>query len=422
MLHELNAFQGNLKDLSEENYERFKNELFELGFSSPFHFWVNPEDNKKYILDGHQRHRVLTKLKEEGVSIPAKLPAIQVFADSFKQAKKKVLALTSAFGKMSDQGLYEFMSDAELSIDEIKTSFNFADIDMVKFEDEFFKDINVEILDSEKEDDVPEVTHDPVTKKGDIWILGNHRVMCGDSTMIDDVEKLMKGEKADMVFTDPPYNIASDSKNYASDVSKSMNDLKNSEWDKNFDIKTQLINLINSTKESSTFYVWTSHFLIQNIWDILGEFCNFTGYLVWNKPNPMPSLSKRHPTWNSELCAYGTRGSKRVVNFPSEGHFTSVRTVIKKSDGSHPTQKPQELIIPIIEFSSGKNQLILDGFLGSGSTLIACEKTNRKCYGMEIDEHYCDVIVERWQQFTGKEASLESTGQTYSEIKKAQGK
>jgi site-specific DNA-methyltransferase (adenine-specific) len=266
------------------------------------------------------------------------------------------------------------------------------------------------------EDDVPEVIH-PITRRGDVWLLGNHRLMCGDSTMIDDVEKLMNGEKADMVFTDPPYNVASDSKNFAADVSKSMMDLSNAEWDKGFEIETPTVNAILSSKDSATYYIWTSHFLFSRIIETLKKHCDFTSYLVWSNPNPMPSLSKRHPTWNTELCVYGTRGTKRVVNFPEDGHFLSCRSVIKKSDGSHPTQKPLELIEPLIDFSSGKGQLVLDLFLGSGSTLIVCEKTNRKCFGMELDEKYCDVIINRWQSYTGKKATLDTTGQTYEELK-----
>jgi len=252
-------------------------------------------------------------------------------------------------------------------------------------------------------------------------LRSQHRVMCGDSTMIDDVEKLMNGEKSDMVFTDPPYNVASDSVNFAADVSKSMNDLKNAEWDKGFEIEPPIINAVTFSKDSATYYIWTSHYLFNRIIETLKDFCDFTGYLVWSKPNPMPSLSKRHPTWNTELCVYGTRGSKRIVNFPQNGHFLSCREVIKKSDGSHPTQKPLELIEPLIEFSSGKDQLILDLFLGSGSTLIACEKTNRKCFGMELDEKYCDVIINRWQNYTGKKATLELSGQTYEELKQERG-
>ena len=236
--------------------------------------------------------------------------------------------------------------------------------------------------------------------------------MCGDSTDKADVDRLMDGQKADMVFTDPPYNVASDSKNYSKDFSgtpgkpvgeqQAMKKLANSEWDKNFKIEYALDRLVDSVSENTTMYIWTSHFLINDIWQHLKDF-GYTNYLVWAKPNPMPSLSKRHPAWNTELCVYASRGVRRVVNYPSEGHFLSCREVVKKSDGSHPTQKPIDLITPIIEFSSNAGQLVLDLFLGSGSTLIACEKTDRQCYGMEIDPHYCSVILKRYQDYSGKE-------------------
>ncbi len=299
-----------------------------------------------------------------------------------------------------------------------------AELDLAKINQDFLdlgpdlnvdwlgiKDFVIEPLDKLEpqcdEDEVPEHV-EPKTKRGDIYKLGNHRLMCGDSTMIDDVEKLMNGEKADMVFTDPPYNIASDSKNYVGEIRPdSYGKLKNAEWDKNFDINAPLANAMAVCEDSVTLYVWTSQFLIQKIWDNLNEWCDFTCYLVWSKTNPMPSLSKRHPTWNTELCVYATRGTKRVVNFPIGENFLSCRTISQKTnDRLHPTQKPIELIQPLIEFSSGANQKILDPFGGSGSTLIACEKTNRKCFMMELDAHYCDVIVARWEKYTGKKAEL----------------
>jgi DNA modification methylase len=268
------------------------------------------------------------------------------------------------------------------------------------------------------EDEVPEVVH-PITRKGDLWLLGNHRLMCGDSTMIDDVEKLMNGEKADMVFTDPPYNIASDSKNIASSVSKSMNDLKNSEWDKNFIIEDALNNIVPFI-ENGSIYVWTNHFLFQRIMDHLKSFTKFQGWCVWSKPNPMPSLMKRHWTWNMEICCYATIG-KHVFNASEGKHDLALWSFNKKSDGSHPTQKPIELCEHPIIKSSNEKSLIMDLFLGSGSTLIACEKNNRKCFGMELDEKYCDVIINRWQNYTGKKAVLESTNQTYEELKLERG-
>jgi len=241
---------------------------------------------------------------------------------------------------------------------------------------------------------------------GDLYILGNHRVMCSDNTMIDQVEKLMNGEKADMVFTDPPYNVASDSTHIASKgdnkwLGKAHKNLSKSEWDKDFDIIPSLNSIMSICADSVTVYVWTSQFLIQKIWDHLNEWCDFTGYCVWSKTNPMPSLSKRHWTFNSELVVYATRGTKRVVNFPDGENALSVWSIPKKSDGTHPTQKPIYLCEHAIKFSSGEHQLIIDLFGGSGSTLIACQKTNRKCYMMELDPHYIDVIVSRWCKYTG---------------------
>lgn len=214
----------------------------------------------------------------------------------------------------------------------------------------------------------------------------------------------MNGEKADMVFTDPPYNVASESKNFAKDKSKSMKDLSNAKWDKDFKISPALDRIRESSKDNCTFYIWTSHWLVQDIWNHLNDWCDYTNYCVWAKPNPMPSLSKRHWTWGTELCVYGSIGSKRTVNFPSQGHALNWWNDTKYSDGSHPTQKPIEICERPIIFSSNASQTVLDLFLGSGSTLIACEKTNRKCYGMEIDPHYCDVILTRWEKYSGKQA------------------
>lgn len=295
------------------------------------------------------------------------------------------------------------LADINLDIGDLDPGF---DIEMLGF-----KDFHVEPADKYADQDADAIPEnvEPKTKLGDLYLLGDHRLLCGDSTDILQVERLMNGEKADLVSMDPPYNIGSDSKNYAADVSKSMEDLKNSEWDKNFSIEPALDCLIPVVSDSVTIYVWTSQFLIQKIWDHLNAWCDFTSYCVWSKPNPMPSLTKRHWTWSTELCVYGTRGSKRKVNFPEDGHASNVWQFVKKSDGTHPTQKPISLLEHHIKFSSDPGQKVLDLFGGSGSTLIACEKTNRKCFMMELDPHYCDVIVARWEKFTGKTAVLSSS-------------
>lgn len=251
-----------------------------------------------------------------------------------------------------------------------------------------------------EEDEVPEVSEEePKSKLGEVYQLGRHRLMCGDSTKIEDVEKLMNGQKADMVFTDPPYNIAGESQNFASDVSKSMKDLKNSEWDKNFNPEDFLNLLPLVVAEDATIYIFTSHFLFGDVYKQLKTWNDFVLYCVWSKPNPMPSLSKRHWTWNTELCLYATRG-KHTFNFPNEGHELSTWTTTKESDGSHPTQKPIELCVKPISKSSSSGDLVIDPFGGSGSTLIACEQLDRTCYMMEIDPKYCDVIRKRYWKFT----------------------
>lgn len=210
-----------------------------------------------------------------------------------------------------------------------------------------------------------------------------------------------------MVFTDPPYNHASDNKGVAASVSKAHAGLMASDWDKGFSFSTVSERIEQSLSENATVYVCTSWHLAGEIWQWMSKRSSCSGYCVWHKPNPMPSLMKRHWTWASELVCYATFG-KHTFNFPKDGHASNVWTFTKKSDGSHPTQKPIEVCEHAISHSSKTKHLVLDLFLGSGSTLIACEKTGRKCYGLEIDPHYCSVIIERWQQFTGKEAKLAS--------------
>lgn len=238
------------------------------------------------------------------------------------------------------------------------------------------------------EDDVPEPPPKPITKLGDVWLLGNHRVMCGDSTMIDDVEKLMNGEKVDMVFTDPPYGMSAVSssgvlkKKYSSDI---MGDSDT-----------------NSARDS--FNLSISKFPnAHQVWWGANYYCEFLpgseGWIVWDKNNGQSDQT------DCELAWTNFRSVVRQFTHSSE-----------KTNRVHPTQKPVSLIEWTWERFKCDPSIILDLFLGSGSTLIACEKTNRKCYGMELDERYCDVIIKRWEKFTGKDAILEGTGETYKEL------
>jgi hypothetical protein len=199
---QLIPFQGNLKDLSEENYEKLKGEILSLGFSEPFSAWRSEE--KLHLLNGHQRHRVISKMIAEGYNCP-KLPISLVEADSFEEARRKVLALTSQYGEITGQGLYEFAMDSGLTPEEIKARFRFPELNLDSWELEFFKDNSADPQCDE--DEAPEPPANPVTRPGDVYQIGRHKLICGDATVVTDVERLMNSKLCDMVWTDPPYNV-----------------------------------------------------------------------------------------------------------------------------------------------------------------------------------------------------------------------
>lgn len=236
---------------------------------------------------------------------------------------------------------------------------------------------------------------------GDLWQLGDHRLICGDCTDPATVARVMQGERAGMVFTDPPYNVASESRNYAADRSKSMQALANAAWDHDFDIKTLFPALESVMANDCAVYVCTSHWLVQTIWEWMWGWSDFCFYNVWCKPNPMPSLSKRHWTWATELIAYAVRGH-HVANFPADGHALNWWAIPKQKETDHPTEKVLAVPARAIEFSSNAGDLVFDGFLGSGTTLIACEQLGRKCRAVEISPAYVAVALERWATATNK--------------------
>jgi DNA modification methylase len=267
------------------------------------------------------------------------------------------------------------------------------------------------------EDDVPEIKEEAICKTGEIWLLGNHRLMCGDSTLIDSVDRLMNGEKADMVFTDPPYNLAEKTQGIASHAptNKQNKKLMDCEWDKSFKFNLVCDCLWSNISENCSIYVCCSHYTAPDIWKWMQETFKFYSYCIWSKPNPFPSLMKRHWAFNSEIICYATSGT-HTFNYPEYGNELSVWNIAIGEGGLHPTQKPVAVPQHAILHSSNENFIILDLFGGSGTTLIACEKTNRKCFMMEIAPVYCDVIIKRWQTFIGKDAILESSQQTFNEL------
>ena len=266
------------------------------------------------------------------------------------------------------------------------------------------------------EDDVPEVTETPVSKVGDIWLLGEHRVMCGDSVSVKDVGLLMNGETADMCFTDPPYLMdftggihADGSKSFNAKHGEILNDKMSKQDGENF---LDDINLTIKNNVSGAFYITFYRLGIDGYFNSLERVgLKYRSLIIWNKGNHTLSNSDYMSMY--EPIFYGWVNDHKFYGGNNGMDIWDIKRT-KKND-LHPTMKPVELIEKALDGGSKKDDLVLDIFLGSGSTLIAAEKKGRKCYGMELDPKYVDVIVKRWQEYTGKVAISADTGEQFME-------
>lgn len=271
-------------------------------------------------------------------------------------------------------------------------------------------EVSVPKTDSEKEaieDNVPDTKENEFgVEKGDIWVLGNHRLMCGDSTSEEDVTKLMDGNKADMVFTDPPYGVSIKGK-YTGTIKN--DDLREGELEV-FLKKNALI--LNNFNKGSAYIC----FEVLNSVEFFNAYSKPDEMICWNKDSTS-FYSKNKWNRKFELIMFFKGGrdpnveaGTNVWDFPKSSSFNSRDENGKRFNEkgnycvAHPTTKPVSLPSKAIEASSDKDNIILDTFTGSGSTLIACEKTNRTCFGMELDPHYCSIIIKRWEDYTNKKA------------------
>jgi len=272
------------------------------------------------------------------------------------------------------------------------------DLDLIGFD----SDELAQLLEPEQgegltdEDDVPDVPEMPVTVEGDIWVLGNHRLMCGDSTSIDAVDELMNGARADMVFTDPPYNVAFNGRSGKHDVIKN-DDLTDKEFQAFVDGFCHVIKGL----APRAYYVWCNW----KFYGLLQDRLLYNACIVWAKNVFGMGLGYRH---QHEFCLFAGKVDEWIKN-------ESDLWEIKKDTGYvHPTQKP--VALSIRAFSNHVKLLnVVDLFGGSGSTMIGAEQSGRNCYMMELDPKYCDVIIKRWQDYTGKKAVHAETGEAFDE-------
>jgi DNA modification methylase len=344
----------------------------EFGFTNPVLI-----DADSGIIAGHGRVMAARKL---GL---VDIPCIRLGHLTEAQKRAYVIAdnkLALNSGWDNEMLLVEFAELEDLGFDLDLTGFVQEEIDALKPE------VVQEGLTDE--DAVPEVPVEPTTKLGDVYILGRHRLMCGDSTSLDAVNKLMDGNAVDMVFTDPPYNVAFNGRSGKHDVIKNDN-LPDAEFG---DFIAEVCNTIRAV-DPKVYYIWCNW----NFYGVLQGKLEYKSCIVWAKNVFGMGNGYRH---QHEFCLFNGKIDQEIKN---ESDLWSIK---KDTNYVHPTQKP--VALSVRAFGNHVKLLnVLDLFGGSGSTLIGAEQTGRNAYVMELDPKYCDVIVKRWEEFTGKKAVLE---------------
>ena len=388
-LDRLQPYAKNARIHSDEQVDQIAASIREFGFTNPI--LVDSADG---IIAGHGRLMAAKRLGLEQVPVIA--------LDYLTDAQRRAYIL--ADNKLAMNAGWD---DAMLAEELRELEADGFDMDLIGFSEDELAALmpEVEQLEPGADDDaVPELPVQPVTVLGDVWVLGKHRLMCGDSTSVDAVDALMAGGKADMVFTDPPYGVEYQS-NFRSKSAK-------------FDVLAnddQFLDIAPIVEMFSTgwVFVWTS-WKVQNKWvDLFAGFGYPTNIVIWHKPGGGLGDLKSTFASDYEVALVWHRGAELCGK-----RIGSVWTINKDGASTyvHPTQKPVALSEEALDKTTRKGAVVLDLFGGSGSTLLGCEKTGRQARLMELDPRYADVIVKRWQDFTGKRATLEADGRTFDDL------
>lgn len=389
-------YARNSRTHSDDQISQVANSIREFGFTNPVLI-----DGDNGIIAGHGRVMAAQSLGLKQV------PCIRLayLTDAQKRAyiiADNQLALNS--------GWDEAMLKAELhDLQAIE-----FDMTLLGFDVDFLDDMLEEEQPENNNDAnaVPAVPVDPLTKPGDVWLLGKHRLMCGDSTSIDAVNRLCDGNMADMWLTDPPYNVEYEGK--TKEALTIQNDSMSDESFRTF-LRDAYVAADAVMKAGAVFYVWHAD----------SEGYNFRGAahdtgwkvrqcLIWKKSVLVMGRQDYH--WKHEPCLYGWKEGAAHFWAADRKQTTVLEFDKPARNGEHPTMKPVELFEYQMLNNTKKGDIVLDTFGGSGTTIIAAEKNGRRGYLMELDQKYCDVIINRWQNFTGKQAILEATGQTFDEL------
>lgn len=362
----------------DKEYEKIKNSILEFGYVEPI--IVNYDMT---VIGGHQR---LTVLKDLGYT---EVQCVEVHIEDENKVKALNIALNKITGAWNEQLL------ADLIVDLQSANFNtdFTGFEAPEIEQLFSKVHNKDI----KEDDFDveaELQKPTMSKAGDVWLLGRHRLVCGDSTLPETYVRLMEGKKANLVLTDPPYNV---------DVEETAGKIKNDNMpDEDFYkfLFAMFVNVEQNMEKDASIYVFhadSKGLIFRQAFHDAGFY--LSGCCIWKK-NALV-LGRSPYQWQHEPCLFGWKLGGKHQWYSDRKQTTIWEYDRPKSSKEHPTMKPVALMAYPIQNSCMSNCIVLDPFLGSGSTLIACEETNRICYGIELDEKFADVIVHRYVEKVG---------------------
>ncbi len=388
---DLTPYARNSRTHSDEQVAQIAASIKEFG-------WTNPIliDGEKGIIAGHGRLKAAMRLGLE------EIPAIEL--SHLTEIQKKALII--ADNKLA---LNAGWDNELLSLELEELELEGLDLSLTGFGEEEINALKPEVVNEglTDEDAVFEPPPEPITKPGDIWVLGRHRLMCGDSTSIDHLEKLCNGRQVDMWLTDPPYNVAYEGK--TKDALTIKNDSMLDDIFRQF-LRDAYTAADAVMKSGAVFYIWfadvESYNFIGAVKDVGWKMSQI---LIWKKSSLI--LGRKDYHFKHEPCIYGWKEGAGHL-WAADRKQTTILEFDKPSrNGEHPTMKPVALFEYQMLNNTKGGDIVLDSFGGSGTTLVAAEKNGRVAYLMELDPKYCDVIVKRWEEFTGQKARLENAAE-----------
>lgn len=391
-LDSFNELQEDFKISEADKLAKLQMLIITRGFKYAFKAWKDP-DGKLWIIDAHQRRKALLALRKSGFAIPP-IPYEPIYAENKKEAVEEIAAYNSEFAKKNPDTLLfkKYEIDME-TMDRFNLPFEPVSLSLSEDKHSLFSDPEEEKIIEDGEFELPDESKAYITHPGDIWMLGNHRLMCGDCRESKSVLTLMNGEKADLIVTDPPYNVA-----YQGDTEEQLTIENDSMANDDFLLFLRQVfsSMYRVTKEGSGIYVFhaDSEGASFRIAFKQAGF-KFAQCCIWRKNSLC--LGRQDYQWQHEPVLYGWKPGA-PHNWYSDRKQTTVWDFDKPARNAiHPTMKPVALMAYPIQNSCREGGIVIDFFSGSGSTIMACQQIDRICYAMEIDPRYADASVYRFK-------------------------